>query len=93
MKTYAALLILALCPVLAAAPTTLPASLRTRIEGARSPALHWPDWHEHRTEVLAFYRLLDGHLAWSQGGIPTGQARALAARLAAADLKGLRASD
>ena len=80
-------------PALLSAPPNLPASLQTRIASARSPELRWPDWVDYRGYVKAFYQHLEGKPAWTREGVPTPQARALAAALAEADLKGLNASD
>ena len=82
-------------PALLAAPAAspLPASLQTRVASARSPELKWPDWNDYRGYVKAFYQHMEGRPAWTQAGAPTPQARALAAILASADLKGLNAAD
>jgi len=88
-----AALIFACVPALCAAPEGLPASLRLRVESARSPMLRWPDWSDYRAEVLGFYQRLGGRAAWVQDGAATPQARQLAARMADADLKGLNAAD
>ena len=82
-----------LVPALVAAPSSLPAGLQARIASARSPELRWPDWVDYRGYAKAFYQHLEGRPAWTQGGAPTPPAHALAAVLAAADLKGLNASD
>ena len=72
-------------------PVALPASLQIRLAKAASPELRWPDWTDYRALVQACYALLGGQLAWSRGGVPTPQARAIADILGKADLKGLDA--
>ena len=90
MKFNKALLLAALCSVVVAAPdaASLPASMRARLESARSPESRWSDWSGYRTEVREFYRRTGG-LAWVRDGAATPQALALAARLEGAGLKGL----
>jgi murein L,D-transpeptidase YcbB/YkuD len=90
MRFNNALFLAAICSVVAAAPeaASMPASMRARVESARSPELRWPDWSRYRTEVREFYRRTGG-LAWVRDGAATPQARALAARMESAGLKGL----
>jgi L,D-transpeptidase YcbB len=69
------------------------ALLRTLVDAADLPDLHWPHFPNYQDEVREFYRSLSGTLAWIQWGKPTPQARALILVLKNAEYKGLRTED
>jgi murein L,D-transpeptidase YcbB/YkuD len=77
------------------APTqaALPAAASAAIDAGRLAGLRWPDFSDYTKWVAGFYDARGGALAWTLAGKPTSQARAVIAKLEAADDKGLHAED
>lgn len=71
----------------------LPAAASAAIHAGRMAGLRWPDFSDYTKWVAGFYDARGGALAWTAAGAPTAQARAVIARLEAADAKGLHAED
>ena len=69
------------------------ALLRTLVNAADLPDLHWRHFASQQKEVKELYESLSGTLAWVQWGKPTPQARALIRVLKKAEYKGLRPED
>ena len=55
--------------------------------------LRWPDFSDYKKHMVNFYQPLNWEFAWSRGGAPTLQARAVIALFEKADAKGINAVD
>jgi murein L,D-transpeptidase YcbB/YkuD len=77
----------------AEAPADTAAPLRSLVESAHHPDLHWPAFPEFRSEVERLYERADWQPLWLRGAGPTEAATQLIARLAGADSLGLEPSD
>ena len=71
----------------------LPPATSAAIDAGRLAGLRWPDFSDYTRWVAGFYDARGGALAWSAAGRPTPQARAVIAKLEAADDKGVHAED
>lgn len=72
----------------------LPESRPAEIAAAgRLDGLHWADLEDVQASLARFYQERGGAAAWTAGGRPTRQARAVAAVLEAAASRGLDAED
>ncbi len=92
----AALLAALAAPASAAVESTqaaLPPAASAAIDAGRLAGLRWPDFSDYTKWVAGFYDARGGALAWTASGRPTPQARAVIAKLEAADAKGLHAED
>jgi len=69
------------------------ASLRTLLDSAELPDLHWPNFANVQKEVKEFYDAAGGTLPWIGQGKPTAQALAIVRALKNAEDKGLRPED
>src|SRR5215212_7901687 len=67
--------------------------IQSLIEAGRMDELRWPDFSDYRKHLRNFYGPTGYALAWSRGGQPTPQARAVIALFEAADVKGVNAVD
>ncbi len=75
------------------AQAALPPAASAAIDAGRLSALRWPDFSDYTKWVAGFYDARGGALAWTAAGRPTPQAKAVIAKLEAADSKGLHAGD
>lgn len=89
MRRIAATLVL----LLLAASAQAADDIRTLVEGAVLTELRWPDVSDYRKHLDAFYRTRNDAPAWTRNGRATQQAIAITRLFAAADDKGVRASD
>ena len=89
MRRVAATLVL----LLLAASAQAADDIRTLVEGAVLAELRWPDVSDYRKHLDAFYRTRNDVPAWTRNGRATQQAIAITRLFAAADDKGVRASD
>lgn len=90
--TRAGWLGLLLAPALLAQPDTQ-AVLRGLVAESRLADLRWPDFSDYRGHVTKFYEQRGYAPAWTRGGEPTSQARAIIEVMQGADAKGLGAED
>jgi L,D-transpeptidase YcbB len=67
--------------------------LRSLIQSANLPELHWPDFSAYRNDLTKFYESYDYALPWVRSMRPTPQAQAVITALQRADDKGLSADD
>jgi hypothetical protein len=68
-------------------------TVRSLVESARLPELRWPDVSDYKRHLDSFYRNRNDALAWTHDGAATPQAVAITKRFAAADAKGVNATD
>lgn len=67
--------------------------MRSLVQSAHHPDLHWPAFPEFRSELERLYQRADWKPLWLDGARPTQAATQLIARLAAADSLGLEPVD
>lgn len=76
-----------------AAELANPTALRDMAASHLLTDLRWPDFSDYATPVEAFYEPSDYALAWTSGGKPTAQAKALIESFKNAGMKGLDPED
>ena len=68
-------------------------SLQDKVKSGRLAELRWPDFSPLKNQIASFYAASGYAVAWTRGGAPTSQAKALIAILQEAQAKGLDPED